>query len=185
MTPHELNENLGNMDLFLLDQVLKGRFQNSQKILDAGCGEGRNSYYFLKNNFSIYGVDRDPNAIRLASMMARTHNKALSHNFLEEKIESLPFPDKFFDAVICCSVLHFAADEEHFQGMINEMDRILKPGGYFFIRMIDRPEEGIPFPMTSRHIDGLLDSGFEWVEEYKSVIEKTRSLNVIMLVKKT
>ncbi|WP_332912670.1 hypothetical protein [Algoriphagus boritolerans] len=43
----ELNQLLGNVDIYLLDQILKGRFSKEMKILDAGCGEGRNAVYFI------------------------------------------------------------------------------------------------------------------------------------------
>ena len=49
----ELNHLLGNIDIYLLDQILKDRFKKSFKILDAGCGEGRNLIYFVRNGFKL------------------------------------------------------------------------------------------------------------------------------------
>src|SRR5690606_35388249 len=67
-----LNKLLGNIDIYLLDQVLKGRFTREMKILDAGCGEGRNTVYFLKEGFQIFGVDHNPVAIQMARIQAQT-----------------------------------------------------------------------------------------------------------------
>jgi SAM-dependent methyltransferase len=50
-------------------------------------------------------------------------------------VESLPWPDTSFDAVIASAVLHFADDEGHFGRMVVEMWRVLAPGGLFFARL--------------------------------------------------
>jgi hypothetical protein len=47
----ELNQLLGNIDIYLLDQILKARFEKHCKILDAGCGEGRNLIFFVRNEY--------------------------------------------------------------------------------------------------------------------------------------
>ena len=138
MEPHELNKEVGNIDLYLLDQILKNRFKKNMKILDAGCGEGRNSHFFVKNGYNIYGIDNDSNAIRMAKMIFRSINSEISENFLQSELSLTPFTDNFFDAVICCSVLHFSRDTIHFEEIIQEIGRILKPQGTLLIRMSDR-----------------------------------------------
>ena len=183
MNPSDLNRELGQMDLFLLDQVLKNRFENSNRILDAGCGEGRNSYYFIRQGINIYGVDSDPSAIRMAKMVARSNRPDLSENFIEAHLTSLPFPDSFFDTVICCSVLHFAENETEFQSMFMELSRVLAEQGLFFLRMIDDPEEGIPFSLNDQAREFIMSNGFELLEPYKRVEENGRFLNVMMLKK--
>ncbi|MEJ2005165.1 MAG: methyltransferase domain-containing protein, partial [Cyclobacteriaceae bacterium] len=59
MNCSDLNALLGNIDVYLLDQILKGRFEKSRRILDAGCGEGRNSRYLASQGKEIYFLDRD------------------------------------------------------------------------------------------------------------------------------
>lgn len=135
MNVQDLNKVLGNIDLYLLDQILKGRFSPSMKILDAGCGEGRNLMYFIRNNYDVSGIDSNPDAISMLQFVARSSNPALSRdNFLVGTLEEMPYPSGEFDVVICSAVLHFAKDEQHFDKMFAEIVRVSKPGGIIFIR---------------------------------------------------
>lgn len=136
MEVKKLNQLLGNIDIYLLDQILKGRFQKSMKILDAGCGEGRNSIYFLNEGYQIFGVDSNPIAIQMARIYAQTIQKDYDiHRFQTSIIEDMPFHGGAFDALISSAVLHFAKNEEQFFKMMDEMMRVLKTGGIFFLRM--------------------------------------------------
>ncbi len=131
-----LNSLLGNIDIYLLDQILKGRFGKEMKILDAGCGEGRNCIYFLNEGFSVFGVDSNPIAAQMARIYAQTIRKDYDiHRFQRALVEDMPFHAEAFDAVISSAVLHFASDEAHFNRMFGEMMRVLKPGGICFLRM--------------------------------------------------
>lgn len=136
MTYQELNKELGNIDIYLLDALLKGRFKPGMRILDAGCGEGRNLQWFIKNNFDVWGCDQNPSAIKMLQYVARSLNPQFDKNrFLITSVEELPFPNNMFDAVICNAVLHFAENEKQFKTMWSQLYRALKPGGILFIRM--------------------------------------------------
>lgn len=106
------------------------------KLLDAGCGTGRNLVYFFRSGYSVFGVDQSEDAIaqtrRLVSALA-PHLPA--DNFRVEEVEQMSFADASFDLVLSSAVLHFARDEEHWQAMTNEMWRVLKSGGIFFARL--------------------------------------------------
>ena len=131
-----LQEWFGSIDIYLFDQLLKGRLTPNMKILDAGCGDGRNLNYFLRSGFDICGVDRSAEAI--AVIRARAGELAPhrpSDNFRIEPVERMSFTDADFDAVISSAVLHFARDEEHWLAMMHEMWRVLKPSGVFFARL--------------------------------------------------
>ncbi len=132
-------ELFGDIDIYLFDQILKNRFSPEMRILDAGCGGGRNLVYFLRNGFPVFGVDQNPDAIEyvrgLAQMLAPATAAVPPENFRVSNIEDLPFPDKFFDVVVSCAVLHFAVDEPNFDRMLQEMWRVLKPSGLFFARL--------------------------------------------------
>lgn len=131
-----LNQLFGNIDIYLLDQILKGRFDKEMKILDAGCGEGRNSIYFLHEGYQIFGVDSNPIAIQMARIYAQTIQKDYDvYRFQTSLIENMPFHQSAFDAVLSSAVLHFAKSESHFLKMVEDMLRVLKPGGIFFLRM--------------------------------------------------
>jgi ubiquinone/menaquinone biosynthesis C-methylase UbiE len=111
---------------------MKGRYQPHQKILDAGCGSGRNMKWFLQNDFDIYGVDSSHAAIIHLKQM----NDSLPPLCLQvASLEKLPFEENYFDHVICSAVLHFANDVDHFKQMLVEMLRVLSQTGSLFIRM--------------------------------------------------
>lgn len=136
MEHSDLNKQLGNIDLYLLDQVLKGRYDRSMKILDAGCGEGRNMVYFLRKGYEVYGVDNNPAAIQMLQFVSGSLSKGYdTSRFIVSTIETIPFEQKFFDAIICSAVLHFAKNEKHFDQMFSKLFNVLKSGGSLFIRM--------------------------------------------------
>jgi tellurite methyltransferase len=123
---------LGQTDIYLLDQIMKGRYKPEDKILDAGCGTGRNMYWFLQNNFNIYGTDISNEAI---CNLKEQYPDLPAAKFLVSSVEETIFPDDHFDHIISSAVLHFATSTAHFNKMMIEMVRILKPGGTLFIRM--------------------------------------------------
>jgi SAM-dependent methyltransferase len=126
-----IEEVIGATDIYLLDQIMKGRYKTNDIILDAGCGSGRNLHWFLRNNFVIYGIDQDFNAIH--DLQRRW--PAVAERFCQSAVEKLPFENEQFDHIISSAVLHFAKDTEHFRQMISEMTRVLRPSGSLFIRM--------------------------------------------------
>jgi tellurite methyltransferase len=120
-----LQEQFGNIDIYLFDQILRGRIAPGMRIFDAGCGGGRNLVYFLREGYEVYGVDVDP---RAASALP-------PGQFRAEPIESHSFPDAFADVVLSSAVLHFARDEAQFDAMLRGSWRVLRPGGLFFCRL--------------------------------------------------
>jgi len=132
----DLNKLLGNIDLYLLDQLLKGRFTKEMLILDAGCGEGRNAHYFIQKGYRIMGVDSNASAINMARISART----LDSNFDAQRfqvafLEDIPFHSGAFDVVLSSAVMHFSKSKAHFLTLLEEHMRVLKPGGIFWLRM--------------------------------------------------
>lgn len=136
MNKSSLLETFGEIDIYLFDQLLKGRFDNCQNVLDAGCGYGRNLFYFLKTHAHVFGVDQNASAIEeVIQLSARINPANPSGNFRVATIEELPFPADLFDLVICSAVLHFANNKDHFDKMLRSIWRVLKPGGFLFCRL--------------------------------------------------
>jgi SAM-dependent methyltransferase len=132
----DLREWFGDIDIYLFDQLLKGRLTPQMQVLDAGCGGGRNLVYFLRSGYSVYGVDQSREAVAYIRSLAYALAPHLpADNFRAESVERMSFADVTFDVVISSAVLHFARDEDHWHGMMREMWRVLKQGGIFFARL--------------------------------------------------
>lgn len=134
--PEQLGEWLGDIDIYLLDQILKGRIRSGMRVLDAGCGGGRNLVYLLRSGLDVHGVDSSATAIQAVRALAAELAPALpTDRFQVHRVEELPFEDARFDVVLSSAVLHFARDEGHFRAMVLEMWRVLRPGGLLFARL--------------------------------------------------
>ncbi len=132
----DLNDQFGQIDIYLFDQLLRGRITPGMRILDAGCGSGRNLHYLLHSGYKVFGVDADDRSIAAVRVLAaRLHPGLPIGNFRAEPVESMTFPGEFADVVLSSAVLHFAKDEPHFSAMLHGSWRVLKNGGLFFCRL--------------------------------------------------
>jgi len=132
----ELPETFGDLDIYLFDQLLRGRFDRRPRVLDAGCGGGRNLVYFLRRGFACFGVDRDPAAIeQVRALAAKLAPQLPAENFRTGELDRLPWEAATMDAVVCSAVLHFARDLAHFDRMLAELWRVLTPQGMLFARL--------------------------------------------------
>ncbi len=133
---NELAELIGGVDIYLVDQILKGRFAPGSSVLDAGCGNGRNLRWFLRNGHPACAVDEVEYAIDSTREAAHRLAPDLpADNFRLEPVEEMTFGDGAFDSVLSIAVLHFARDLEHFRSMLFEMWRVLANGGTLFVRV--------------------------------------------------
>ncbi|HTM12436.1 MAG TPA: class I SAM-dependent methyltransferase [Bryobacteraceae bacterium] len=131
-----LQEQFGQIDIYLFDQLLKGRISSGMRILDTGCGSGRNLVYLLREGYEVYAADSDAGAVDSVRSLARMFAPALPEsNFRVEAVEGMSFDDACADVVISNTVLHFARDDAHFESMLHGSWRVLKPGGLFFCRL--------------------------------------------------
>src|ERR1700690_4372201 len=106
-----IQELFGQIDIYLFDQLLKGRISPGMRILDAGCGTGRNLVYFLREGYEVYAADADPAAVASVRSLARTFSPALpASNFRAEAVEHMSFEEACADVVVSNAVLHFARD---------------------------------------------------------------------------
>lgn len=132
----DFQREFGRIDIYLLDQLMKGRYQACQRILDVGCGAGRNSHFFLRNGYEVYGLDQDPDAITSIRFLAESLQAGYpAERFVCAPIREMPFEKDTFDLVICNAVLHFSRDHAHFEEMLQAMWDVLATGGFFFCRL--------------------------------------------------
>ena len=132
----DLHALVGDADIYLLDQLLRGRIPRGATVLDAGCGAGRNLVYFLREGWRVLALDPDPAAVRAVRALAERLGAPLSADAARaEPVEASGFPDGAADVVISSAVLHFAKGEAHFDAMLRGTWRLLAPGGFFFCRL--------------------------------------------------
>ena len=127
-----LQDHFGQIDIYLFDQLLRGRIVPGMRVLEAGCGFGRNLVYFLREGYEVFAADAEPTAITAVRRLAAS---LPADNFRVEPVEAMSFPDAFADVVISSAVLHFARDDDHFRAMLSGTWRVLKPGGLLFCRL--------------------------------------------------
>ncbi len=114
-----IQELFGEIDIYVFDQILRGNIAPGMRILDAGCGYGRNLVYLLRERAEIFAIDANPRAVEHVRQLSKSLNPSLpAENFQVGRVEQLPFPDDFADVVMCSSVLHFARDEAQFHAML-------------------------------------------------------------------
>ncbi len=198
MNLEDLKNTIGTIDIYLLDQILKGRYTENYRILDAGCGKGRNLKWFYHNNFSVYGIDMNTDNIDIVKEIYESQKE----HFSVQSVDALTFEDKKFNHVICNAVLHFAQNELHFKKMFSELVRVLKPNGTLFIRtatidsLTDKVEfinDGVyklpdttkRFLLTRKLLSSILtELNLELIEPYKYInVDNLRCMATIVLRK--
>jgi SAM-dependent methyltransferase len=136
MSTSRLQEQFGEIDIYVFDQLLKGRIAPGMRVLDAGCGGGRNLVYLLREGYEVFAADVNAEAVAEVRAMARALGTRLPEaNFRVEAVEAMSFDAGCADVVVCNTVLHFARDDAHFRAMVDGLWRVLRPGGILFCRL--------------------------------------------------
>jgi SAM-dependent methyltransferase len=175
-----LQEEFGQIDIYVFDQILRGNITSEMKIIDAGCGYGRNLVYLLRMGCDISALDASAAGVdHVRQLAAELAPKLPAENFRVGAIEAMPFADESADVVLCNSVLHFARDEKHFVAMLEDLWRVLKPGGMLFCRLGSRI--GMDFPRVRGHIYRIGD-GSEWfLVDEASLMEMTSQMDALLV----
>ncbi len=172
-----LAEQFGNIDIYLFDQLLRGNIGPGMRIVDAGCGGGRNLVYLLREGYEVYAADADARAVASVRRMAAQLAPSLPpENFRVEAIEAMSFPEAFADVVLSSAVLHFARDDEQFQAMLRGAWRVLRPGGLLFCRLASSIGiERLVTPLTGRRFH-LPDGSDRYLVDEAMLLALTREL---------
>jgi SAM-dependent methyltransferase len=175
-----IQEQFGQIDIYVFDQILRGNIAAGMKVLDAGCGYGRNLVYLLREGCEVYALDADTRGVEHVLALAAELNPRLpAENFQVGQIESLPFADGFADVVMCNSVLHFARYQHQFLTMLEELWRVLRPGGLLFTRLGSRI--GVEFEQVRPDIYRIGD-GQEWfLVDEELLLGLTSELNGVLV----
>lgn len=103
------------------------------KILDVGCGGGFTCEFLAARNAQVFGIDQSQVCIEAAKKHAAFSQ--LNIDYQHSFSKALPYPNNFFDTVICVDVLEHVADLKQ---TVTEIYRVLKPGGLFCFDTVNR-----------------------------------------------
>ncbi|MBV6639213.1 MAG: class I SAM-dependent methyltransferase [Cyclobacteriaceae bacterium] len=195
------NNIFGDIDLELLDLILKGFFSEHQKLLDIGCGEGRNLIYFLQNDFDIYAIDIDRSSVDLVRYMVKSFGKdptkIIQHDIRDPLSDMSPM-----DAVICSRVLHFCEDENSFLKAWQNISHLLGPGGLLYLSMdsiigfsdyvkklsdrkIQFSDGSVRFPLTEDLLEEMnISDSYEKLTPVKTIHYEDKHAQTILCLRK-
>lgn len=124
------------MDIYLLDQLMRGRVAPGARVLDVGAGAGRNLRWFLERGHPCVAVEPNREAAEalLEGLAARRLHLA-EDDLIRKAVEVADVPSGAFDLVICVAVLHFAAEHRRFDAIVQAAWDALAPGGVLFVRL--------------------------------------------------
>ena len=175
-----VQEQFGQIDIYIFDQILRGNIEPGMCVLDAGCGYGRNLVHLLREGCKVFAIDQDAAGVEhVRQLSASLQTGLLAENFQVGSLDNMPFPDGFADVVLCNAVLHFARDDRHFRAMLAELWRVLKPGGMLFCRL------GSRIGMNFKRLHGnifLIPDGSQWfLVDQEMLLSLTEEMNAVLV----
>jgi SAM-dependent methyltransferase len=175
-----LQEQFGQIDIYVFDQILRGNIVAGMTVVDAGCGYGRNLVYLLRMGCRVLALDADPDGVAHVRALAAELAPGLpAENFVVGAMERMPWADGVADVVVCNSVLHFARDERQFLAMVEELWRLVRPGGMLFCRLGSRI--GMEFEPVRGQVYRIGD-GSEWfLVDEAALLEMTRQMDGVLV----
>ena len=177
-----LADQFGQIDIYLFDQLLRGRIRPGMKVFDAGCGGGRNLVYLMRAGYDVYGADANPAAITAIRQLAATLAPRLpAEHFRAEPLDRLSFPEGFADVVLSSAVLHFAESDADFDAMLQGTWRMLKPGGLFFCRLASLTGIGSDARPIGHGRYQLPDGSDRYLVDDARLLDLTDRLNATLL----
>jgi tellurite methyltransferase len=175
-----VQEQFGQIDIYIFDQILRGNIAAGMCVLDAGCGYGRNLVHLLREGCEVFALDEDAEGVEHVRQLSASLETGLAEeNFQVGLIERMPFSNRIADVVLCNAVLHFARDERHFRSMLAELWRVLKPDGMLFCRLGSRI--GMEFVQLRPNIFRIGD-GSEWfLVDQAMLMNLTEEMNAVLV----
>lgn len=175
-----VQEQFGQIDIYVFDQILRGNLGPGMRILDAGSGYGRNLVHLLREGCEVFAADLNAEAINHVRTLSASLGTGLpAENFQVALIEQMPFPEACMDAVLCSAVLHFARDEDQFRAMLSELWRVLRSGGLLFCRLASRI--GMDFPRLRGNLFQMPDGEQWFLVDEDMLLDLTEELNAVLV----
>lgn len=123
---------VGGEKKFRLLPIQAVTLQPNDRVLDLCCGSGQATQYLVQRSNLVVGLDCDPLAIQ------RARRRVPQADYVEAWAENMPFEDDSFDCVHTSATLHEMAPQQ-FRQIIQEVYRVLRPGGCFTLVDFHRP----------------------------------------------
>ncbi|EKD91372.1 MAG: hypothetical protein ACD_30C00017G0010 [uncultured bacterium] len=124
------------------DYLKDHKINLSGKVIDIGCGKGRNAIYLAKLGFEVYAIDYIPKALEQAEKLATRENVSDAIHYLNAAIDSKwQFEDDFFDIAVDCFSSIDIETKKGRETYRNELLRTLKPGGLALITVVSVKDE--------------------------------------------
>ncbi len=132
-----LKKQLDKVDIYLLDQLIKGHIPPGSRVLDAGCGDGENAAFLASTGCEVAILDSSSKAIEKTKARFLTDGLPLNERFIYlNEIQDANLPNEYFDAIISISVLHFSRNHAHFSKNYLKLWDALAPGGILMVRTL-------------------------------------------------
>lgn len=109
----------------------KLQLKKGAKILDVGCGAGTYTQVLSDNGYKVCGIDFSKEMIKIAKKRDNLHRIT----YQQSNIYYLPFPDGYFDMVICIGVFQTV---QNYKKALTELYRLIKPGGIFYLNTLNQ-----------------------------------------------
>jgi tellurite methyltransferase len=175
-----IQEQFGQIDIYVFDQILRGNIAAGMRVLDAGCGYGRNLVYLLRTGCEIFAVDADAAGVEHVRQLSASLGTGLpEENFKVGLLDQMPFADELAEVVICNSVLHFSRDERHFRAILGELWRVLRPGGMLFCRLGSRI--GMDFERIGENIFRVGDGSAWFLVDEEMLLALTEEMDAVLV----
>jgi SAM-dependent methyltransferase len=175
-----IQEQFGQIDIYVFDQILRGNIAPGMRVLDAGCGYGRNLVHLLREGCEVFALDADAEGVEHVRQLSASLQTGLpAENFQVGAIERMPFTDGFADVVLCNSVLHFAQDARQFRAMLADLWRVLKPGGMLFCRLGSRI--GMDFERVRGNVYRIGDGSQWFLVDQEMLLDLTKEMNAVLV----
>ena len=118
-------------------------------MLNVGCAH-RPDFLPFRQGFELYGVDASGEMLKFARRYAAKFK--LMVNLAQADARQLPYPDKYFDWAISVATYHHLKGEEARLKALQELERVLKPGGEAFITVWNRGQPRFWFGGQERYV---------------------------------
>lgn len=120
------------------------------RVLEVGCGSGANLWMIAREGFEAHGLDLSEEALALCRLMLERWQVAAT--LTHASMTAIAYPDAHFDVVVdvfSANCMH----EADFAIFLDEMTRVLKPGGRFFSYTPSKNNDSFRDPGPSRFLD--------------------------------